>query len=176
MKDILQAVSLMVGLDLTYIEKVLVGFGLGTVEAYTSVSTQAGTPKKMIYTTDFANYDMVTVLANLVLITIADAKNAEFVKDLAGEEIYAVILDILNLEENEAPVQKMNWKGVPEKVGQIFNALETSPTYKGFEYGPLYTEEMAQYIADNIGEFINNIIYPPLTTPDKILRAIRRIA
>ena len=162
MAAVLEAVGLMVGIDLTYIEKVLVGFGLGeTTEYDTSVSTQAGTPKKMIYTTDFANHDMVTVLANLVLLTIADKDNEAFIKELAGEEIYGVIIKIFNLDlkENKAPVQKMNWKGVPEKVGQIFNALETSPTYKGFEYGPLYTEEMAQYIADNIGEFINNIIY-----------------
>lgn len=159
MKDILQAVSLMVGIDLTYIEKVLVNFNLGEVAAYDSVSQYAGETKKMTYVTTFEDHDMITVIANLLLITLADAKNEAVIKDLLGEKIYTVILNIINREGKEAPVQNMNWQGVPEKVGQIFNALETSPTYKGFEYGPLYTEEMAQYIADNIGEFINNIIY-----------------
>ena len=161
MADLLQAVSYMIdGLDLTLIKDILVGFALGEVDAYKSLSdaTAVGTAKKMSYADKFDKYDMVTVLANIVLLTIADEDNAEFVKGLAGEEIYAVILDILNLEENEAPVIYMQWKDT-DKVGKTFNALETSPTYKNFEYGPNYTEEMAQYIADNIGDFINNIIY-----------------
>lgn len=158
MADILQAVSYMIdGLNLTYIKNILVGFALGQVNEYDSVSEKAA--YKMTYKSEFDKHDMVTVLANIVLITIEDKSNEAFLVDLMGNDIYAVVKDILNLEENEAPVQNMNWQGVPEKVGQIFNALETSPTYKGFEYGPLYTEEMAQYIADNIGEFIDNIIY-----------------
>ena len=160
MADLLQAVSYMIeDLDITYIKDILVGFALGKVEAYTSVSKEVGETKKMVYATEFDKHDMVTVVANILLITIADEDNAAFVKNLVGEDIYAVIIDILNLSTNEVPVKYMDWQGVPDKVGQIFNALETSPNYKGFEYGPLYTEEMAQYIADNIGEFINNIIY-----------------
>lgn len=158
MKDILQAVSLMVGIDLTYIEKVLVNFNLGEVAAYDSVSQYAGETKKMTYVTTFKDHDMITVIANLLLITLADAKNEAVIKDLLGADIYAVIIDVLNLETAEAPIQYMDWKAT-DRVGDTFNALETSPTYKGFEYGPLYTEEMAQYIADNIGEFIDNIIY-----------------
>ncbi len=160
MADLLQAVSYMIkDLDITHIKEILVGFALGKVEAYTSVSKEVGETKKMVYATEFDKHDMVTVVANILLITIANEDNAAFVKNLVGEDIYAVIIDILNLSENEVPVKYMDWQGVPDKVGQIFNALETSPNYKGFEYGPLYTEEMAQYIADNIGEFINNIIY-----------------
>ena len=160
MADLLQAVSYMIeDLDITYIKDILVGFALGKVEAYTSVSKEVGETKKMVYADEFDKHDLVTVVANLALLVLADEANAEFVKGLVGEDIYAVIIDILNLSTNEVPVKYMNWQGVPDKVGQIFNALETSPNYKGFEYGPLYTEEMAQYIADNIGEFINNIIY-----------------
>lgn len=159
MADLLQAVSYMIdGLDLTYIKDILVGFALGKVEAYTSVSKEVGTTKKMVYATEFDKHDMVTVLANIVLITIADEDNEAFLAELMGDNIYKVVMDVLNLTEAEAPVQYMQWINT-DKEGEVFNSLNTSPTYKGFEYGPLYTEEMAQYIADNIGRFIDNIIY-----------------
>ncbi|MBQ4267467.1 MAG: hypothetical protein IJB93_04670, partial [Clostridia bacterium] len=159
MADLLQAVSYMIdGLDLTYIKDILVGFALGKVEAYTSVSKEVGTTKKMVYATEFDKHDMVTVLANIVLITIADEDNEAFLAELMGDNIYKVVMDVLNLTEAEAPVQYMQWIDT-DKEGEVFNSLNTSPTYKGFEYGPLYTEEMAQYIADNIGRFIDNIIY-----------------
>lgn len=156
--DILQAVSLMVGLDLTLIEDVLVGFALGKVEAYDSISTECGETKKMLYADEFDTYDMVTVLANLVILTIADENNAEFVKDLAGEDIYGVIAALLNLEE--APVQEFSWLFEDKAdTGYVFSAISASDFYGGEVYGDIYTEEMAQYIADNFGEFVDNIIY-----------------
>lgn len=157
MADILQAVSYMIdGLNLTYIKDILVGFALGQVNEYDSVSEKAA--YKMTYKSEFDKHDLVTVLANIVLITIADEDNEAFLVDLMGNDIYAVVIDVLNLTDAKAPVQYMQWINT-DKEGEVFNSLNTSPTYKGFEYGPLYTEEMAQYIADNIGEFINNIIY-----------------
>ena len=157
MADILQAVSYMIdGLNLTYIKDILVGFALGQVNEYDSVSANAA--YKMTYKDEFDKHDMVTVLANIVLITIEDKSNEAFLVDLMGNDIYEVVIDVLNLTEAKAPVQYMQWKDT-DKVGNIYNSLKTSPTYKEFQYGPNYTEEMAQYIADNIGEFINNIIY-----------------
>ncbi len=156
--DILQAVSLMTGLDLTLIENVLVGFALGKVEAYDSVSKECGETKKMLYADEFDTYDMVTVLANLVIITLGDEKNADFIKDLAGEEIYGVICALLNMEE--APVQEFNWQFTDKAdTDYVFSAISASDFYGGEVYGDIYKEEMAQYIADNFGEFIDNIIY-----------------
>ena len=156
--DLLQAVSLMTGLDLTLIEDVLVGFALGKVEAYDSVSKECGETKKMFYADEFDTYDMVTVLANLVIITIGDENNAEFIKDLAGEEIYGVICALLNMEE--VPVQEFSWIFTDKAdTGYVFSAISASDFYGGEVYGDIYTEEMAQYIADNFGEFVDNIIY-----------------
>ncbi|MBO7318669.1 MAG: hypothetical protein J6V06_01435, partial [Clostridia bacterium] len=158
MAAILEAVGLMVGLDLTYIENVLVGFALGEVTEYKSVSTQVGTPKKMSYKDDFDKHDMVTVLANLVLITLADEDNAEFVKGLVGEEIYQVIINLFNLTEVE--IQKFSWKLTEHAdTDYVFSALNSSELYADHEYGPSFTKEKAQYIADNFGEFVDNIIY-----------------
>ena len=157
MADILQAVSYMIeDLDITYIKDILVGFALGKVEAYTSVSKEVGETKKMVYATEFDKYDMVTVVANLVLLTLADEANAEFVKGLVGEDVYKVILNVLQIKEAE--LKKMSWQHT-DKVGESFNAMTSSENYKGYGYGPRYTEEMADYIAENIGEFVDNIIY-----------------
>ena len=159
MADLLQAVSYMIkDLDITHIKEILVGFALGKVEAYTSVSKEVGETKKMVYATEFDKHDMVTVVANILLITIADEDNAAFVKDLVGDDIYTVITNLLDMEE--VPVQDFSWQYTDKAdSGYVFSALNTSEKYKSFEYGPNYTKEMAQYIADNFGEFVDNVIY-----------------
>ncbi|MEE1320224.1 MAG: hypothetical protein UHM85_01655 [Acutalibacteraceae bacterium] len=156
--DLLEAVSLMTGLDLTLIEDVLVGFALGEVKTYDSVSKECGDAKRMLYADEFDTYDMVTVLANLVLLTIADEDNAEFVKNLTGEEIYGVIVTLFNVES--LPVQEFDWLFTEyADTDHVFSAILSSELYADHQYGPLYTEEMAQYIADNFGKFVDNIIY-----------------
>ncbi len=156
--DLLEAVTLMTGLDLTLIEDVLVGFALGEVKEYDSVSKECGAAKRMLYADEFDTYDMVTVLANLLLLTIADEDNAEFVKDLVGEDVYSVILKVFDM--GKLPVQEFDWKFTDKAdTGYVFSAILTSELYVDHQYGPLYTEEMAKYIADNIGDFVDNIIY-----------------
>ncbi len=162
MAAILEAVGLMVGLDLTYIVEVLVGFNLGTVSEYNSVSAEAGTPKKMSYDDKFVHKDMVTVLVNLVLLTVEDADNAAKLEELLGEKVYKLIMNLFNMEE--VGVQDFTWAYTSEetggnKVGETFSAFETSVEFSGEVYGTIYTEEQAKYIADNFGDFINNIIY-----------------
>ena len=157
MAAVLEAVSLMVGLDLTLIEDVLVGFALGEVKEYDSVSASAA--YKMSYKDEFDKHDMVTVLVNLVLLTIVDEDNAEFVKGLVGEAAYTVILNLCN---GVAPVaiQEFDWQFTDKAdTGEVFSAFESSELYEGYSYGPLYTEEMAEYIADNFGQFVDNILY-----------------
>ena len=162
MAAILEAVSLMVGIDLTHIESVLVGFDLGAVVTYTSVSANVGTPKKMVYSDTFDKSDMVTVLANIVLNTISDEDNKDFVLNLVGEDIYLVIWNLFNMdsEDIQVPVQDFDW-ALTDKAdtGYVFSAFETSTKFTGEVYGDFYTREMAQYIADNFGDFVNNIIY-----------------
>ena len=159
MDALLEAVSYMVdGLDLTLVKNVLVGFGLGQVNEYESVS--ASEAYKMTYADEFDVYDMVTVIANIVVLLLADEDNAEFVEGLVGGDIYAVITNIFNM--SEVPVQEFNWLFTGEennKVGQVVSALNTSEMFEDYEYGTLYTEDKAQYIADNFGLFVDNIIY-----------------
>lgn len=160
MAAVLEAVGLMVGLDLTYITEVLVGFDLGEVAEYESVSSAVGTPKKMGYGNKLEKKDMVTVLVNLVVLTITQEDNAEFVKGLVGEEAYSLIETLCVDGVLPADIQGFDWQFTEKAdTGETFSAIETSEMYEDFEYGPTYTYEMAQYIADNFGEFVDNIVY-----------------
>ncbi|MBQ7295318.1 MAG: hypothetical protein IJW86_03905 [Clostridia bacterium] len=154
---ILELVAHLTGIDLELLEDVLVGFALGEVKQYTSVS-HTGVTYKMYYNDEFAVYDMITVLANIVILTAKDEDNAAKLEELLGEDIYALLLNLFNM--GEVPVQEFDWKFTDKAdTGYVFSAISTSELYENHQYGPLYTEEMAQYIADNIGEFIDNIIY-----------------
>ncbi len=158
MAAILEAVSLMTGLDLTLIEDVLVGFALGKVDEYDSVSVKSA--YKMTYADDFDKHDMVTVLANLVILTIADAKNEEFVKGLVGAEAYEVINNICNEAVMPVEIQEFDWLFTDiADTDSVVSALETSEIFESGKYGPLYTEEMAYYIAENFGQFVDNVVY-----------------
>ncbi len=154
---ILELAAYLTGFDLDLLKDVLVGFALGEVKEYPSVS-RTGVTYKMYYNDEFAVYDMITVLANLVVLTVKDDDNAEKMKELLGEDIYTVIINVFNM--GEVPVQEFDWKFTDKAdTGYVFSALSTSELYANHQYGPLYTEDMAQYIADNMGEFIDNIIY-----------------
>lgn len=168
--SLLTAVSYMIeDLDLTVIKDVLVGFNLGKIAEYDSVSTKVGTPKKMGYYVDeekgeaFERHDAVTLVANLLLITIADEDNAEFLKELMGEEIYGMIMELFDM--TMVDIQEFSWMYTSKetggnKVGKTFTTLETSEEYEDWPmYGPFYTEEMATYIAENFGMFVDNILY-----------------
>ena len=159
MKDVLVAVGYMVGLDLTEVKAVLVGFDLGAVAAYTSVSDAkaVGTAKKMAYSDAFAKKDMVTILVNLVLITLADEDNAEFVKGLLGEEVYQTILNVISITKVPGDVKEMDWQ-FKDQVGQSFSPLDGKQNSNAYVYGKNYTEVEAKYVADNFSEFADNII------------------
>ncbi len=161
MEAVIDLVAELTGLNLDKVADVLVGFALGRVAAYDSVSS-ADITAKMYYHDDFAKYDMITVLATVAIITLTDEANAEKVKEMLGEDIYQVVLNLVNMGEVE--IQEFNWMFTSEetggnRVGEIFSALESSVAFADHSYGPTFTEEMAQYIADNFGEFVNNVIY-----------------
>ncbi len=161
MEAVIALVAELTGLNLDKIADVLVGFALGRVAAYDSVSS-ADITAKMYYHDDFAKCDMITVLATVAIITLTDEANAAKVKEMLGEDIYELILNLINM--GEVPVQEFNWLYTSEetggnRVGETFSAFETSLEFAGDVYGDIYTEDMAQYIADNFGDFVNNIIY-----------------
>ena len=158
MATLLAVAGELTGLDLSAIEDVLVGFALGEINVYKSVSAIGGTAK-MEYKDEFDKHDLVTVVATLALITIADEDNAEVLKGLIGADIYDVVMNILNISDIE--VQEFNWLYTDKAdTDYVFSAIEnTSELYAGHQYGPNFTPEMAQAMADNFGEFVDNVIY-----------------
>ncbi len=153
---VIDLVAELTGLNLDKVADVLVGFALGRVGIYESVSNELA--YKMYYHDDFAKYDMVTVLATVAIITLTDDANADKVKEMLGEEIYQLILNFINMEE--AAVQDFNWIDTDKAdTDYVFSAINSSEIYAGYDYGPQYTKEMAQYVADNFGDFVDNVIY-----------------
>ena len=160
MEAVVDLVAELTGLNLDKIADVLVGFALGRVQVYESVSNELA--YKMYYHDDFAKYDMITVLATVAIITLTDDANAESVKALLGEDVYQVILNLINM--GDVPVQEFNWLFTSEetggnKVGETFTTAVSSELYEDYIYGTLYTVEMAEYIANDFGTFVDNILY-----------------
>ena len=156
MEAIVALVAELTGLNLDNIAEVLVGFALGRVQVYESVSKELA--YKMYYHNDFAKHDMITTLATVAIITLTDEANAEKVKELLGENIYELVLNLCNL--GEVKVQDFDWKFTDRAdTDEVFSALASSDLYQNHHYGPLYTEDMAQYVSDNFGEFVDNIVY-----------------
>ncbi len=155
MKDAIALVAELTGLNLDKVADVLVGFALGRVEAYESVSNELA--YKMYYHDDFAKYDMITVLATVAIITLTDEANADKVKELLGEDAYQLVLNLINM--GEVPVQEFSWLYTDKAdTDYVFSVTGEGGEIADVTYGKVYTEEMAAYIADNFGEFVTNII------------------
>ncbi len=157
MEAIIALVAELTGLNLDKIADVLIGFALGRVAAYESVSS-ADITAMMYYHDDFAKYDMVTVLATLAIITLTDGENAAKIKEMLGEDIYTLICNLCNMEEEG--VQAFDWQFTDKAdTDYVFSALSDSEIFEEYKYGTLYTKEKAQYIADNFGDFVDDVLY-----------------
>jgi len=157
LESIFALVQELLGLDLTPIAGILVDLCVGQIVAYTSASGEYGF--KMMYTDDFAKYDMLTIIASCLLQIIKLEANREAIVEMLGADVYEAILNVISLDVN-VPVQGFDW-ALTDKAdsNEAFSALLSSELYNSGKYGPLYTKEMANYIADNFGEFVDNIIY-----------------
>ncbi len=143
-------------LDLTPVKETFCYLALGTIKTYPSLSGEYA--YKMTYTEGEGRKDMITLILTALLQVINIEENADIFREFLGEDVYTVILNILNLEEFDMLEIDYLWKEYAN-TDKTFSALETSVLYAGHEYGPRYTEEMAQYIADNVQTFIDNIVY-----------------
>ena len=156
MATLLALAGELTGLDLAAIKDVLVGFALGEIKVYDSVSRMDYTAK-MELKDDFDKKDLITTVVTLAIITLTDEDNADVVKELLGEEIYQVILNVCNMAE--VPVQEFDWQ-FTDRVGETFSAAGTSQLFDTDKiYGVTYTQEQADYIAANFPEFVDNILY-----------------
>ena len=154
--DIIGLVEEETGLDLTPVKDVFGLLAIGTIKTYPSMSGDYA--YRMTYTGGEGRKDMITLILTVMLQIVKLEGNEEYLRELLGEEAFSLVLNLLNLEQSEMKDINYLWTEYAD-TDKVFSAIETSVLYAGHEYGPRYTEEMAQYIADNIETFINNIIY-----------------
>ena len=140
---IVDIASELTGLDLTEVKTLIYDVCRFVATDYESASSLIGkNGKRGAYTAEFTQADLLTVV----------------VRRLLGEDIYELILSLINMPD--IPVQNFNWLDTDKAdTDEIFSAINSSELYEGYSYGPQYTKEMAQYVADNFGDFIDNIIY-----------------
>lgn len=154
--DVIGLLETETGLNLTPVKEIFGLLAIGTIKTYPSLSGEYG--YKMTYTENEGRKDMITLLLTVLIQVIDLEENADIIRELLGDEAYTVVLNLLNMKDFEMKKIEYLWTEYAD-TDKTFSALETSVLYAGHEYGPRYTQEMAQYIADNVQTFIDNIIY-----------------
>ncbi len=151
------------GLELTPAAAVLDGFFLGKLTMYQSVNGEYA--YRLTYGEEvgedfaaLARYDMLTILVTCLLEVVKLEANAEPLRGLLGDAAYETIMNFFGMPRVEP--QNFSWIETDKAdTDYVFSAISSSELYEGHKYGPHYTKEMEQYIANNIGEFIDNLLY-----------------
>lgn len=144
------------GLDLSAVKGIFSGLCVGTIRQYLSKSGEYA--YNMTYTKPSDRKDMLTLIITAFVETVKLQNNETKLREMLGENTYDAVLGVLNLRSFE--MQKPSYKNTEyADTDKTFSAIESSVLYSGYKYGPLYTRDMAQYIADNIDSFIDNLVY-----------------
>ena len=100
--------------------------------------------------------DVITLVLSVLLDILAIKENENTFKGLLGEDIYPVVFDILHMEET--PMKQIPWLFTEDaNSSKTFSGMTTTVLFdKG--YGPLFTQAMAADIADNIDDFVDDMI------------------
>ena len=162
MEALLEVVEILVPeLSIKHLKNILVNFSLGKLDDYTSVSGK--TAYKMVYRDgEFDKGNMLTVVANAAIMILEDEDNFNFFFNLLGEKAMTVILSLFNFDD--PLVKDFEWKYVNADgsydANAIYSGFSASENYdKNAVYGDLYTKEMAEYIATNFPDFVDNMVY-----------------
>ncbi len=145
------------GMDLSPIAGTFSDLCVGTIKQYLSVSGEYA--YKMEYNTETDRKDMVTLILTSLVETVKLKGNEEKLRKLIGNNTYDAVLGVMNLRRFD--MQKIDYRNTEyADTDKTFSALESSKLFEGYnKFGPLYQKEMAQYIADNIDKFLDNLVY-----------------
>lgn len=120
-------------------------------------SKNGETTYKMTYNSEDERHDMLTIVASLLLEVLDERSNETAFRKLIGDDAYQVVYNLLNMTEVEAEMQKIHWTHTDKAdTGEVIEPLDTTKSFN--PYGPLFTREKAQYLADHFQEFIDNMI------------------
>ncbi|MGI6772123.1 MAG: hypothetical protein ACOX5C_01090 [Acutalibacteraceae bacterium] len=145
------------GLDLNaVIGEFMSKFWLGDLTVYTSANGMGAI--RMDYSADEHRGDLITIIFCLLLQVIKSEENAEILKEMVGSETYDAVLGVLNLRE--FPMQTISWYDTEyADTGIVFSALNSSQIFaQQPAYGRLWTKQKADYIANNFGAVVDNVI------------------
>lgn len=127
---------------------------VGDISVFESANGRTGL--KMAYTDELTRAEMLTVLLSVALDIFDDDANAETFKKMLGEDTYNVVLNVLRL--NARPMHSIAWLHTEDAdTDKVFSGVDTSTIFE-YGYGKYWTKDKAQYIADNIECFINDMI------------------
>ncbi len=135
------------GLDLSEVEDILVNLCFGKLEE-----------GKFTYKMTADKASVITVIATVAVFVLLDEGNAAIIKSIAGEKVYSVIANFLQL--SDVPAKEIEW-AYTDMVGETFSAFDSTIIYEEYkyDYGTSFTKERADYIANNFGDFVDNTIY-----------------
>ena len=129
-------------------------FWLGDLTVYTSANGTGAI--RMDYSEDEHRGDLITIVFCLLIHTIQHEANSEKFREMLGDETYDAILNVLNLRE--FPMQDIRWYNTEyADTDTVFNAIESSQLFE-YGYGSMWTKQKATYIANNIGDVVDNIV------------------
>ena len=145
------------GMDLSPVAGTFSDLCIGTIRQYLSVSGEYA--YKMEYNTETDRKDMVTLILTALVETVKLKGNEEKLRELIGDNTYDAVLGVMNLRSFD--MQKIDYRNTEyADTDKTFSALESSKLFAAYnKFGPLYQKEMAQYIADNIDKFLDNLVY-----------------
>ena len=138
-----------------YTQNFLATFYIGEPVAYTSANGNLA--YRIAYTEEESRRDMITCLISFVVDAFKDPRNAECLIGWMGDDIYNGIIDVLNISE-EKPMQNFTWLFTEyADTDKTFSGLETSNEFD-VAYNKIWTEDKADYIAENFPEFVDTIL------------------
>lgn len=127
---------------------------VGDITAFTSANGRMAL--RMGYTDELNRAEMITILFSVALEVLGDSANEQAFRDMLGDDTYTVVMNVLRL--NARPMHTIPWLYTEDAdTDKVFSGIETSNIFE-YGYGKYWTKDKAQYIADNIECFINDMI------------------
>ena len=128
---------------------------LGAAEAFTSANGK--TAYRMVYTEEESRRDMITILLSMILESAQDERNEGKLSDWLGDDVYDAIMAMLALTEAK-DMEEFKWYYTEyADTDKVLSPIQTSKMYYA-TYNRFWTRDKAQYIADNIQDFIDDLI------------------
>ncbi|MBR3975097.1 MAG: hypothetical protein IKJ88_04475 [Clostridia bacterium] len=138
-----------------YTQDFLATFYIGQVVKYESANGKLA--YYMTYSEEETRADMITCIISFVVDAFEDPRNAGVLSGWLGADAYNAIINVLNINAAKA-MQDFSWLYTEyADTDEIFTPIDSSVAY-GQAYDEIWTEEMAQYIADNLVDFTTKII------------------